>query len=108
MAFGWKFGGDTGKFILTSFRIVAVGAIIWYMILQIKSGAKMGLLVFISLILAGAVGNIIDSLFYGILFGPSTYSSVAEFMPAAGGYANLMHGRVVDMLYFPIIDAYYP
>ena len=61
-----------------------------------------------TLILTGALGNIIDSVFYGILFSQTTFYEAATFMPDGGGYANLLHGKVVDMFYFPIIESYYP
>ena len=68
----------------------------------------MGVIVGFSLIMVGALGNIIDSFFYGVLFSESTYTSVAQFLPEGGGYAPLFHGKVVDMLYFPIINSQYP
>lgn len=97
MAFGLEFGGEYGKLILSLFRIVAVGGIIYYIIDQYKKGAHRGFLVALSLILAGAVGNIIDSVFYGVLFTDINFY--------AGGW---FHGKVVDMLYFPIIETHYP
>lgn len=105
MAFGLEF---IGKLFLTSFRIVAVILIGWYLYKIIKQGKKTGYIVCFSLILAGALGNIIDSVFYGVLFSESTYSQIATFMPEGGGYAPLMYGRVVDMFYFPIIDTIWP
>lgn len=108
MAFGMQYGGDLGKFLLTAFRIVLAGYIIIYLRKLLFSGAKTGVLIGISMILIGAMGNIIDSLFYGVLFGASTYSEVAEFLPEAGGYAPIMFGKVVDMLYFPLIETTFP
>ena len=88
MAFGMKFGGQTGKFLLSLFRLVLAGALIyWINDLLKKKGTPAGVVVGLTLITAGAVGNIIDCLFYGILFGESTYRTVAEFLPEAGGYA---------------------
>lgn len=107
MAFGMEFAGNYGKLFLSSFRILAVIAIIWYLYDLNRQKAPEGLIISISLILAGALGNIIDSTFYGILFGDSNYE-VAKFLPTEGGYASLMHGRVVDMFYFPIIEGHFP
>lgn len=105
MAFGMEF---IGKLFLTSFRIVAVFFIAWYLIKIIKEKKKTGYIICIALILAGALGNIIDSVFYGVLFNESTYSQISSFMPQEGGYAPLMYGKVVDMFYFPIIEATWP
>lgn len=105
MAFGMEI---VGKFFLTSFRIVAVGFIAWFLIRFIKKELKTGFIFCISLILAGALGNIIDSVFYGVLFNESTYSQIATFLPEGGGYAPLFYGKVVDMFYFPIIDTFWP
>jgi len=107
MAFGLEFGGETGKIILSLFRIVAVVGIIWYIRQLISEKYPAGLVISISLILAGAIGNILDSAFYGMLFGSSRFQ-VAEFLPEDGGYASFLHGRVVDMFYFPILKGYYP
>lgn len=110
MAFGLEFWGESGKLLLTSFRLVAAAGFTWYLLKLIKEKAHPGLIYSIALVLAGAVGNIIDSVFYGVLFGESPYYSTetAKFLPADGGYATLLHGHVVDMLYFPIIDGYWP
>lgn len=109
MAFGMKFGGQTGKFLLSLFRLVLAGALIyWINDLLKKKGTPAGVVVGLTLITAGAVGNIIDCLLYGILFGESTYRTVAEFLPEAGGYAPFFFGKVVDMFYFPIIDTTFP
>ncbi len=108
MAFGMEFAGETGKVILTLFRIIAVAALAWYINKLVKRKANFGLILSFSLIFTGALGNIIDSVFYGILFSESTFFQVASFMPEGGGYANLLHGKVVDMFYFPIIESYYP
>nr|WP_320058370.1 lipoprotein signal peptidase [uncultured Bacteroides sp.] len=105
MAFGMEL---FGKLFLTSFRIIAVGLIGWYLMKIIKRGAKTGYIICVSLILTGALGNIIDSVFYGVLFNESTHSSIASFMPAGGGYSTLFYGKVVDMFYFPIIDTTWP
>lgn len=105
MAFGMEL---FGKLFLTLFRIVAVTAIGWFLYKLVKQGAKTGFIVCVSLILTGALGNIIDSVFYGVLFNESTHSQIASFLPEGGGYAPLFYGRVVDMFYFPIIDTYWP
>lgn len=108
MAFGMELGGQWGKLLLTLFRIVFVSAMAWYLHHIVKQRAS-GLYIFIvSLIFAGAVGNIIDSVFYGFLFSSSDYGAVATFMPEEGGYASLLHGKVVDMFYFPLISGFFP
>lgn len=106
MAFGMKFGGDIGKFILTFFRVVLFG-VIWFWMNKLikKKTTPTGVVVGLTLIAAGALGNIIDCLLYGQIFTESTYMSVAEF---GGSYAPFMLGKVVDMFYFPIIDTVLP
>ena len=108
MAFGMEFGGKFGKIILSLFRIIACCGIIYYIYTLIKKKASTFLLVTISLVFAGAAGNIIDSLFYGIIFSQSTPFGVASLFPAGGGYASFLHGRVVDMLYFPLFTVHLP
>lgn len=109
MAFGISLGGVYGKLALSLFRIIAVGFLIYYLRLLLRSGVSVGLLVSFSLILAGALGNILDSAFYGLIFSESYYhSGPAELFPEGGGYAGFLHGKVVDMLYFPIFDTYLP
>lgn len=105
MAFGMEL---FGKLFLTSFRIVAVAVIAWYLYRFVKHGLKTGFIVCVSLILTGALGNIIDSVCYGVLFSESTMSMRATFLPEGGGYAPWLHGKVVDMFYFPIIEANWP
>lgn len=109
MAFGWKldFLGEYAKLILSLFRIVAIGAIGWFLYDLSKKDAPAGVMICVALIIAGAIGNMIDSAFYGLIFSDS-YGSVAEFLPDEGGYAGFLHGYVVDMLHFPIIDSTYP
>ncbi len=107
MAFGVEFAGRLGKVILTLFRLVAATAIFWYLLKLIKRGIPTGLVICIALIFAGAVGNIIDSAFYGMIFSDS-YRRVAEFLPEGGGYETFLHGSVVDMFYFPIIKTTWP
>jgi signal peptidase II len=108
MAFGMTFGGESGKLALSLFRIVAIGAIGWYLSDLIRKKANTGLIISISLILAGALGNMIDSAFYGLIFSSSSYHTMATFLPEGGGYASFLHGKVVDMFYFPIIEGHYP
>lgn len=109
MAFGMQFGGHIGKYILSIFRIVLVGAIFVYIRhLLKKKETPMGVLIGLAAIMCGALGNIIDSLCYGLIFSESTFTQVAQFFPAGGGYAGFLQGKVVDMLYFPLIDTYWP
>lgn len=108
MAFGLDIPGRWGKPVLTLFRIVAVGAIGWYMNQLINRKVPVGLIMCVALIMAGATGNIIDSLFYGLIFNESTYFDVATMFPEGGGYAPLLYGKVVDMLYFPVIQGQFP
>jgi signal peptidase II len=106
MAFGWKFGGEYGKLALSLFRLVAIGFLGYYIIKLIKKDVSTGLVVSFSLILAGAIGNIIDSAFYGLIFTESSFHCVngpAKMFAAEGGYAGFLHGKVVDMLFFPLL-----
>ncbi len=108
MAFGFEFAGEYGKVFLSVFRILAVIAIGWYLFkLAKQKEIPFGFIVSIALIFAGAIGNIIDSLFYGIIFNDS-YGQVAALFPEGGGYSSFLHGRVVDMFYFPLIEGRYP
>ncbi len=109
MAFGLKLGGSYGKLALSLFRLAAVGFLIYFLRRLIKEGASMGVLVSFALIIAGALGNIIDSAFYGLIFSESlVHGSPAEFLPEGGGYAGFLFGKVVDMFYFPMIDTILP
>ena len=108
MAFGIEFGGDWGKIILTLFRIIFCGVIVYYINGLIKAKSHLGYTISWTMILVGALGNIIDSVFYGVLFSKSDYWSLATFLPADGGYASWFHGSVVDMLYFPILHGTFP
>jgi signal peptidase II len=108
MAFGMQFGGTVGKFLLTALRLVLIGVIIYYLRRLVKEGASRAFLTGISLILVGAIGNVIDSMFYGIIFSESTFTQLATIFPEGGGYAPFMFGKVVDMLYFPMIDIVLP
>lgn len=105
MAFGWEIGS---KLFLTVFRLFAIGLITYYLYKLIKSEHKIGFVVCISLIWAGAFGNIIDSVFYGEIFSASFPSQLATFVPIGEGYSSWLHGRVVDMLYFPLIEGTFP
>ncbi len=107
MAFGFKFGGEAGKIALTLFRMVAVVGICWYLVDLARKNAPKGLLISFALILAGAIGNIFDSVFYGLIFSHSA-GQVAELFPAAGGYGKVLRGEVVDMFYFPIVEGHFP
>ena len=107
MAFGLEI---FAKIFLTLFRIVAVILITWYLVRIVRQPqmVKNGSIVCLSLILAGAVGNIIDCVFYGEVFSASTHTQIASWVPVGHGYADWLHGKVVDMFYFPIIDTYWP
>lgn len=107
MAFGLEFAGEYGKLFLTLFRIVAVSLIGIYLFRMPKKGASKGLMVSGALIFAGALGNIIDSAFYGVFFNDS-YFQLATFLPEEGGYSKLLFGKVVDMLYFPLYEGFLP
>lgn len=110
MAYGWKFGGEWGKIVLTLFRMGAVIFGVFYIKKIIQQRYHPGFIICAALIFAGALGNLIDSMFYGLIFDDSsqyTYN-IARMFPAHG-YAGFLHGKVVDMLYFPIIqDAHFP
>ena len=108
MAFGLSLPGSIGKILLTSFRILAVVAIGYYLRHLIRIKAHTGLIITLSMVLAGALGNIIDSVFYGLIFSSSSPVQAATLFPNGGGYAPLMQGRVVDMFYFPFIKGNYP
>ncbi|MCL4130411.1 UNVERIFIED_CONTAM: hypothetical protein GTU68_044451 [Idotea baltica] len=103
MAWGTEFGGSNGKLFLTLFRLIAIVGIGYWLHSAIKSKGHKILIVAIAFIFAGALGNIIDSVFYGVLFGDS-HDTVASFLPEEGGYGTLFHGKVVDLFYFPIIE----
>jgi len=106
MAFGLEFGGNIGKYFLSIFRIIAVSFIAYYIILILKKDVPKGFLIAVSLIFAGAVGNILDSAFYGLIFDHSR-GQIAQFF-AENNYAGFLQGRVVDMLYFPVIQGQWP
>ena len=117
MAFGWELGGKAGKMFLSIFRLVAIAVIIWYIRTLIREKAPNGFIMCVSLILAGAIGNMIDCAFYGLIFDSGTtfnselgayfsYSGVSQL--SGDGYAPFLHGCVVDMLSFPILRGVYP
>jgi signal peptidase II len=108
MAFGMELGGNWGKLALSIFRILAVIGIAIYLYSIIKKKRSRLYIVAISLILTGALGNILDSAFYGLIFSDSSSFTKATFLSADGGYAPFLMGRVVDMLYFPLIDGHFP
>lgn len=108
MAFGITFGGNSGKLVLSIFRIIAVIFLAFYIGKLTRKNSPNGLIISFSLILAGALGNIVDSAFYGLIFSQSSYHSVAVIFPEGGGYATFLHGKVVDMLYFPIVNTTLP
>jgi signal peptidase II len=107
MAFGMEMGGSPGKLILSIFRIIAIFGIGWFLNSLVIKKANLGLILAVSAILAGAIGNIIDSAFYGMIFSES-YSQHAILFPPGGGYSSFLHGKVVDMFYFPIINTHWP
>lgn len=102
MAFGWELGAQYGKLALGIFRIIAVSLLFYFIYYLAKKKIKFGPLFGVSLITAGALGNIIDGMFYGMIFSESTFSQVATLFPEGGGYSGFMQGKVVDMLYFPL------
>ncbi len=117
MAWGWKFGNETGKMILTLFRLAAVIFGTWYIAKIIKQKYKRGFIICASLIYAGALGNLIDSMFYGMIFDKGlhydaaindylSYAGIAQF--SSDGYSSFLHGSVVDMLYFPMFKGQFP
>jgi signal peptidase II len=107
MAFGMEMGGKTGKIVLSLFRIVAIAGICWFLLSLIRKKSNIYLLLAVSAILAGAIGNLIDSAFYGMIFSES-YSQPAILFPPEGGYSSFLLGRVVDMFYFPVINTRWP
>lgn len=108
MAYGMEFGGEYGKLFLTVFRIIAVSGIGYGLHYMIKNKYNRGFILNVALIFAGAFGNIIDSVFYGVIFSESTFYEKAVLFPEAGGYGSILHGKVVDMLYFPLIEGTFP
>jgi signal peptidase II len=107
MAFGMEMGGKLGKFTLSIFRIAAIIGIGWFLKSLVSRKANTGLVLAVSAIFAGAVGNMIDSAFYGMIFSES-FNQPAIMFPPGGGYSSLLQGRVVDMFYFPLINTHWP
>lgn len=108
MAFGMEFGGQAGKLALTLLRIAAVTGIGYALLRMIRNGAGSLAITSVSLVFAGALGNIIDSTFYGLIFSASTPFQKAVLFPPEGGYGSLFHGAVVDMFYFPLWEGHLP
>ncbi len=109
MAFGWQIPAVYGKLILSLFRLGAIVFLAYILRQLMRAEASLGLLACFALIFAGALGNIIDSVLYGLIFSVSPYhGGLAEMFPAAGGYAGILHGKVVDMFYFPMIESVWP
>lgn len=108
MAFGMTLGGGFGKLTLSIFRIIAIIIIGWYLFYLSRMRSNKGLIFSISLIFVGALGNIVDSAVYGLLFSQSSFHTIASFLPEGGGYGGFLHGEVVDMFYFPILYGTYP
>jgi signal peptidase II len=108
MAYGMEFGGEYGKLFLSVFRVIAVIGIGYGLYYMVKNKYNRGFILNVALIFAGALGNIIDSVFYGVIFSESTFYDKAILFPEGGGYASLLHGKVVDMLYFPLIEGTFP
>ena len=110
MAFGLSYGGVVGKYVLSIFRIIMVSVLGYILYTLVKSGEKKALIFSFSLIVAGAIGNILDSMFYGLIFSASTIhgTGLSQFVPFGTGYAPFLQGKVVDMLYFPMIDTVLP
>lgn len=105
MAYGMEIGS---KLLLSIMRVVLIGLLGVYLVREIKAEARKGYIVCLAMIVAGAVGNMIDGMFYGLVFDESTPYSVADWVPFGSGYASFLTGKVVDMLYFPIIDTILP
>ena len=107
MAFGMEMGGKTGKLILSIFRLFAITGIGYFLSSLIKKKTSLGLIIAVSAIMAGAIGNMIDSAFYGLIFSES-FNQPSILFPPGGGYSSFLQGRVVDMFYFPIINSHWP
>lgn len=105
MAWGWKFGGEWGKLALTLFRLVAVVFGVFYIRNIVRKKYHRGFVICVAMIFAGALGNLIDSMFYGLIFSHSDDGApLAHLFPAGGGYGSFLHGKVVDMIYVPLIE----
>jgi len=107
MAFGMELEGSYGKLLLSSFRVLAITGLGYYLFWLVKNKENRGYIYCIAMVFAGALGNLLDSAFYGLLFNES-YNQVATLFPAEGGYAPFLFGRVVDMFYFPMLHGHFP
>jgi len=107
MAFGMELKGSYGKILLSSFRVLAISGLGYYLYWLVKNKESRGYIYCISLVFAGALGNILDSAFYGLMFNES-YNQVATLFPKTGGYAPFLFGKVVDMFYFPMFEGHFP
>jgi signal peptidase II len=108
MAWGLEFGGNSGKLLLTLFRLVAVFFGVYYLRKIVHEKQHRGFIICVGLIFAGAVGNLIDSLFYGLIFTDSEAGQLAKLVSPGKGYGTFLHGKVVDMFYFPLFNASWP
>jgi len=109
MAFGLSFGGEIGKYVLSIFRILMVGILFYILRSLYLNKESLGLLISFTMIIAGALGNILDSMFYGLIFSESYFhGGLATMFPEEGGYGKFLTGKVVDMLYFPMVDTVLP
>lgn len=107
MAFGMELEGSYGKLLLSSFRVLAISGLGYYLFWLVKNKENRGYIYCIALVFAGALGNLLDSAFYGIIFNDS-YNQVATLFPKEGGYAPFLFGKVVDMFYFPMLHGHFP
>ena len=107
MAFGMELEGSYGKLLLSSFRVLAIAGLGYYLYWLVKNKENRGYIYCIALVFAGALGNLLDSAFYGVIFNES-YNQVATMFPKEGGYAPFLFGRVVDMFYFPLFEGSWP
>lgn len=105
MAYGMEIGS---KLLLSIFRVVAIGVLTWYIVKMARKQARWGYIVCLAMMMAGAMGNIVDSMFYGLVFNASSEYYVSYFVPFGTGYAPFLMGRVVDMFYFPLIVTTWP
>jgi len=105
MAFGMQLGS---KIVLSLFRVVAIAALTYYLHLEVKRQARTGYIVCMAMVLAGAAGNLVDCMFYGLVFNESSPYYVSYFVPFGTGYAPFLMGKVVDMFYFPLIETEWP
>ena len=105
MAYGMQIGS---KLVLSLFRVVAISVLVYYLWLQVQKKARIGYIICLSMVLAGAIGNLIDCMFYGLMFNASSEAYTSYFVPFGTGYAPFLMGKVVDMFYFPLIVTTWP